>query len=161
MTKKKFIKFISTTMIIFTLISSFGFAAPKDDIVSNYLYKDIDRILSNINLVSKTMFTSDDYKSPEKEAKIIKAIDGYISEITYILSQIQNQISEYNDDKSIQNKLYGINLVLSELKYALINLRESITTNDKEQEYYFQESFFILKAEATRKIDIIKKLIPK
>lgn len=170
MNKKNFLRFASVFMILCLCMGSSSFAAPlgsssfdvpQNKVLYNYLYNDLDRLLSSIDLLSKTVITASDDKISEKKDEYVKEIESYINEITYISSQVGTQYDEYKNDKPTLDGLYGLSLVLSELRFALVELRNYMLTESDDDAYSLLESFFIIKAEAERKINNAKKSIPK
>lgn len=134
---------------------------PKNDILYNYLYEDIDRISSRIYLLSKNVIIDNKSFDESKKQEFFKDIKYITNDISSLIYTIQNNYKQYENDKNTLNGLYVMTLMLEEYRFALTQLESYISSINSEERYSTLQSFFIINTEANRKLNSAKSFIPK
>lgn len=134
---------------------------PKNQIVHDYIYNDLDRLSSKIHLTAKTIINADDEEFKNNKEKYLKEIDFIIIEINSLILDIQKKYSQYKDDNYTLNSLYAIGLILNEYRFALTQLEAYILAETDEDKYINLQSFYVVNSEANSKLSLFKTYIPK
>lgn len=136
-------------------------SVPKNDLLYNYLYEDIDRISSRIYLLSKNVIIDNKSFDESKKQEFFKDIKYITNDISSLIYSIQNKYTQYENDKDTLNGLYAMSLMLEEYRFALTQLESYISSLNSEEKYSTLQSFFIINSEADRKLNRAKSFIPK
>lgn len=137
--------------------------APKDDIIYNYLYNNIDKISKTINLGAKNIILTQYDEVIKNREKYINDVEFQINQINELEKDVKSNQNQYKDDEYITNGIYAISLMLNEYRYSLTLLRsfiENMAIND-DAAYTYMNDFFLIKSEADRKLNAAKILLSK
>lgn len=163
--KKKLLYF---AMIVFIFIFTYfnyntsyceELTNPKNKILNELAYDQISNISSEINLTAKNIITESDKNFEKNKDKYIKDINYIITNINYLIVDLQGKAAEYKEDKYLLNGLYGAILILDEYRFSLTRLEEFIYSKveeNAEDQFSNLQAFYALKDGSDNKLNASK-----
>ncbi|MGL5693678.1 MAG: hypothetical protein ACRCXA_06360, partial [Peptostreptococcaceae bacterium] len=132
-----------------------------NNILYDLNFNELTDISSKIEFLAKTIITSKCSITDAKKEEYIKDIKFLVSDINYLIGNVESKYSQYQNDTYTLNGLYAVSLMLSEFRYSLSELNKYLNSNTPELEFENLNSFFIINSEANRKLNAAKKMLDK
>ena len=138
--------------------------APNDAVIQkikDYANKDITKLITNIQVLAKNSLGAENGTSTNLEEKYKKEVNFYLSEVNYLLTNIRNDYDVYKNDDELANGFLALGMIGTDLRFALVQLRNYLNSETLEDQYKFLNAYFIIMNDANKNLNDMKSYFKK